>query len=95
MQGIYYEAEVKDVDVDRRSLELMFPAHAGLAAHTFSLSYDLLILAVGSCANTFGIQAWAKPPFQIQASQSPFPMEVAARPTHKDFRQRTNNPLEL
>lgn len=56
MQGTYYEAEVVDVDVDHQNLDLRFPSHAGLSEHSFKLSYDTLVVAVGSCSNTFGVK---------------------------------------
>ena len=56
MQGTYYEAEVSDIDLDKRTLDLKFPKHAGLMEHGFQLEYHTLLVAVGSCSNTFGIK---------------------------------------
>ncbi len=60
-QGTYYEAEVVDIDIESRQLDLQFPKHAGLSEHGFKLAYDTLIVAVGSCSNTFGIKVSAEP----------------------------------
>ena len=56
LQGTYYEAEVVDIDIEHRQLDLRFPKHAGLSEHGFQLAYDTLVVAVGSCSNTFGIK---------------------------------------
>lgn len=55
-QGTYYEAEVIDIDLQNQMLDLKFPTHAGLMEHGFKLEYHTLLLAVGSCSNTFGIK---------------------------------------
>lgn len=56
VQGTFYEAEVVTVDTDQKKLGLRFPQHAGLSEHDFKLAYETLIVAVGSCSNTFGIK---------------------------------------
>ena len=66
---MYYEAEVIDIDLELRQLDLQFPKHAGLLEHDFKLAYDTLIVAVGSCSNTFGIKV-ANFPWQGSAMSS-------------------------
>ncbi len=55
-KGQYYEAVAKHVDVQRKQLVACFPADAGLDEACFQISYDVLVVAVGSVNNTFGIQ---------------------------------------
>jgi hypothetical protein len=55
-KGKYYEAVAKHVDVERKQLVACFPADAGLDEACFQISYDVLVVAVGSVNNTFNIQ---------------------------------------
>jgi hypothetical protein len=55
-QGEYYEAVCKAVDPIRKELVACFPADAGLDEACFKMSYDVLLVGVGSVNNTFGIQ---------------------------------------
>lgn len=55
-KGAYYEAMAKAIDTKRKQLVACFPADAGLDEACFQISYDVLIVAVGSVNNTFGIQ---------------------------------------
>jgi NADH dehydrogenase FAD-containing subunit len=55
-KGAYYEAMAKAIDTERKQLVACFPADAGLDEACFQISYDVLIVAVGSVNNTFGIQ---------------------------------------
>jgi len=55
-KGDYYEAVAKAVDVKRKELVACFPKDAGLDEACFKISYDILIVGVGSVNNTFGIQ---------------------------------------
>lgn len=55
-KGEYYEALCKDVDPVKKELVCCFPADAGLDVACFKLSYDVLVMSVGSINNTFGIK---------------------------------------
>ena len=55
-KGRYFEAACTSIDPKNRVLGACFPKHAGLASHCFTLQYDILIAAVGSIDNTFGIK---------------------------------------
>lgn len=55
-KGEYYEAVCKEVNYKEKSLVCCFPADAGFADACFKVSYDVLIIGVGSVNNTFGIQ---------------------------------------
>ena len=56
VQGKFFEAGATDIDVEGRIVHVRFPQHAGLQDHDFTVKYDVLIVAVGSCSNTFGIK---------------------------------------
>lgn len=47
LQGDYYEAVAKAVDVKRKELVACFPKDAGLDEACFKISYDILIVGVG------------------------------------------------
>jgi NADH dehydrogenase FAD-containing subunit len=55
-QAEYYEAVAKVVDPVKRELVACFPADAGLDEACFKISYDVLVVGVGSVNNTFGIE---------------------------------------
>lgn len=55
-KGDYYEAVAKAIDVQRKELVACFPKDAGLDEACFKISYDILIVGVGSVNNTFGIK---------------------------------------
>ncbi|KAG1650550.1 hypothetical protein FOA52_009119, partial [Chlamydomonas sp. UWO 241] len=55
-KGEYYEAVCKDIDPVKKSLVCCFPKDAGFPEACFQLSYDVLIVGVGSVNNTFGIK---------------------------------------
>lgn len=55
-KGEFYEALCKDVDPVAKELVCCFPEDAGLDTACFKLSYDVLVVAVGSVNNTFGIK---------------------------------------
>lgn len=46
VQGDYYEAVAKAVDVKRKELVACFPKDAGLDEACFKISYDILIVGV-------------------------------------------------
>jgi NADH:ubiquinone reductase (non-electrogenic) len=52
----FYEAVCTSVDPQRRELVACFPKDAGLDEACFKMSYDLLVVGVGSVNNTFGIK---------------------------------------
>jgi NADH:ubiquinone reductase (non-electrogenic) len=52
----FYEAVCTSVDTERRELVACFPKDAGLDEACFRMSYDLLVVGVGSVNNTFGIK---------------------------------------
>jgi NADH:ubiquinone reductase (non-electrogenic) len=52
----FYEAVCTSVDPEKRELVACFPKDAGLDEACFKMSYDLLVVGVGSVNNTFGIQ---------------------------------------
>jgi NADH dehydrogenase FAD-containing subunit len=56
LQGEYFEAVCKAVDPVKKELVACFPKDAGLDEACFKISYDVLIVGVGSVNNTFGIQ---------------------------------------
>lgn len=56
LQGEYYEALCKEVDTKKKELVCCFPADAGLDEACFKMTYDVLVMAVGSVNNTFGIK---------------------------------------
>ena len=56
MQGTYYEAAVTHINASEQNLTAVFPCHAGLDQLEFTVPYDILIFAVGSKVNTFGIK---------------------------------------
>ena len=56
LQGTYYEAAVTHIDASEQTLTAVFPCHAGLDQLEFTVPYDILIVAVGSRVNTFGIK---------------------------------------
>lgn len=56
MQGDYYEALCKSIDTKAKEIVCCFPADAGLDEACFKMSYDALVLSVGSVNNTFGIK---------------------------------------
>mmetsp|Transcript_9846 Transcript_9846/g.24576 ORF Transcript_9846/g.24576 Transcript_9846/m.24576 type:complete len:605 (-) Transcript_9846:893-2707(-) len=55
-KGEYYEALCKDIDPVKKELVCCFPADAGFAEACFKISYDILVVGVGSVNNTFGIK---------------------------------------
>ncbi|GIL56627.1 hypothetical protein Vafri_11967 [Volvox africanus] len=55
-KGDFYEALCKDIDPVAKELVCCFPEDAGLDSACFKLSYDVLVMAVGSVNNTFGIK---------------------------------------
>jgi NADH:ubiquinone reductase (non-electrogenic) len=55
-KGEYYEAECQSIDPDTKTLTACFPQHTGLPNACFNMTYDHLIVAVGSVNNTFGIE---------------------------------------
>ncbi|KAK9839229.1 hypothetical protein WJX81_002839 [Elliptochloris bilobata] len=55
-KGKYFEAICNDIDPVERSLVACFPPEAGLDEACFKVPYDMLVLAVGSSNNTFGIK---------------------------------------
>lgn len=46
LQGEYYEAVAKAIDVKRKELVACFPKDAGLDEACFKISYDVLIVGV-------------------------------------------------
>jgi NADH:ubiquinone reductase (non-electrogenic) len=61
LQGDYYEAVAKAIDVKRKELVACFPKDAGLDEACFKISYDVLIVGVShrSLASlTTTLQAW-------------------------------------
>lgn len=56
LQGDYYEAICKQVDSEKKEMVCCFPADAGLDEACFKISYDALIVSVGSVNNTFGVK---------------------------------------
>ncbi|KIZ06131.1 NADH dehydrogenase, partial [Monoraphidium neglectum] len=59
-KGDYYEAVCKAIDPVRKELVACFPKDAGLDEACFKISYDKLVIGVGSVNNTFGIQGVAE-----------------------------------
>ncbi|KAG2424696.1 hypothetical protein HXX76_014272 [Chlamydomonas incerta] len=55
-KGEFYEALCKDIDPVAKELVCCFPEDAGLDSACFKMSYDVLVMAVGSVNNTFGIK---------------------------------------
>eukprot|EP00877_Chromochloris_zofingiensis_P004510 jgi/Chrzof1/1405/Cz10g06180.t1 len=55
-KGEYYEAVCKAIDPVKKELVACFPKDAGLDEACFKISYDVLIVGVGSVNNTFGIK---------------------------------------
>ncbi|KAG2486568.1 hypothetical protein HYH03_014738 [Edaphochlamys debaryana] len=55
-KGEFYEALCKDIDPVKKELVCCFPEDAGLDAACFKMSYDVLVMSVGSVNNTFGIK---------------------------------------
>ncbi|KAK9863618.1 hypothetical protein WJX84_002828 [Apatococcus fuscideae] len=52
----FFEASAEDIDPEKKVLTVRPPRHAGLSQDAFQISYDTLILSIGSINNTFGIQ---------------------------------------
>jgi len=52
----FYEALCKEVDPVKKELVCCFPADAGFPEACFKMSYDILIVGVGTVNNTFGIK---------------------------------------
>lgn len=48
LQGDYYEAVAKAIDVQRKELVACFPKDAGLDEACFKISYDILIVGVST-----------------------------------------------
>ncbi|GBF96542.1 hypothetical protein Rsub_09125 [Raphidocelis subcapitata] len=55
-KGDYYEAVCKAIDPKKKELVACFPKDAGLDEACFKISYDTLVVGVGSVNNTFGIK---------------------------------------
>ncbi|GLC74175.1 tubulin alpha 1 [Pleodorina starrii] len=55
-KGEFYEALCKGIDPVAKELVCCFPEDSGLDSACFKLSYDVLVMAVGSVNNTFGIK---------------------------------------
>ncbi|KAK9815675.1 hypothetical protein WJX72_007865 [[Myrmecia] bisecta] len=55
-KGRYFEAVCESIDPNKRTLVACFPQDVGLAEACFKVPFDLLVLAVGSVTNTFGIE---------------------------------------
>lgn len=55
-KGEFYEALCSEIDPVKKELVCCFPADAGFAEACFKVSYDVLIIGVGSVNNTFGIK---------------------------------------
>lgn len=55
-KGEYYEAMCKDIDPIKKELIACFPADAGMDEACFKMSYDVLVMSVGSVNNSFGIK---------------------------------------
>ncbi|KAG2428088.1 hypothetical protein HYH02_014479 [Chlamydomonas schloesseri] len=55
-KGEFYEALCKDIDPVAKELVCCFPEDAGLDSACFKMGYDVLVMAVGSVNNTFGIK---------------------------------------
>ncbi|GMH44754.1 hypothetical protein BSKO_12706 [Bryopsis sp. KO-2023] len=55
-KGDYFEAVCQAVDPETKTLVACFPKDAGLDAACFKVPYDILVVAVGSVNNTFGIK---------------------------------------
>lgn len=56
MQGKFFEASAEDIDPKKKLLTVRPPWHQGLSQDAFQISYDTLILSMGSINNTFGIK---------------------------------------
>jgi hypothetical protein len=57
LQGDYYEAVAKAVDVKRKELVACFPKDAGLDEACFKISYDILIVGVSAALTAVVVQA--------------------------------------
>eukprot|EP00884_Botryococcus_braunii_P007779 jgi/Botrbrau1/17001/Bobra.49_2s0060.1 len=55
-KGKYFEAVAQSIDPVSKTLVACFPKDAGMDEACFKVPYDILVLAVGSVNNTFGIQ---------------------------------------
>ncbi|KAK9836804.1 hypothetical protein WJX74_008426 [Apatococcus lobatus] len=55
-KGKFFEANAEDIDPKNKMLTVRPPRHRGLSRDAFKISYDTLILAIGSVNNTFGIK---------------------------------------
>ncbi|KAI3439031.1 hypothetical protein D9Q98_001441 [Chlorella vulgaris] len=55
-KGKFFEAQCTDILPEEKSIVACFPEDAGFPEACFKISYDYLVLGVGSVNNTFGIQ---------------------------------------
>ena len=62
-KGRYFEAVCHAVDPAARDLVCCFPADSGLDQACFKVPYDVLVVAVGSINNSFGIDGVAEHAF--------------------------------
>lgn len=67
LQGEYYEAVAKAVDVQRKELVACFPKDAGLDEACFKISYDILIVGVSRSSEQSVLQQ------SLHVQQSPCP----------------------
>ncbi|KAK9818387.1 hypothetical protein WJX72_011813 [[Myrmecia] bisecta] len=87
-KGNYYEAECTDIDPERKVVTCRYPkAYRGAEGEkerVFQLSYDMLVVAVGSVVNTFGVPGVQENAFFLKTAEHA-----------RTLRQRVNEAFEL